>query len=400
MRNRLISRYKLLVAPSKSLNISNSKHLVFTTFPLIKAKQQKYLKVSTVYQANMSSTSGQHLAAISPAKGVPLEVTHRPTPTPGPNELLIEVKAIALNPIDHYQRDFGMPPITHYPAVLGSDIGGIVVSAGSSVSPDAPKPGTRVTALAPCFAMQGLPDYGAFQKFALVPAVNAAPIPDSLSFKEASVLPLAALTTWSGWSTVGLPRDTAFTAADKKGLLVWGGASSVGSVVIQGAKLLGFTVYTTASEKHHEYLKSLGASRTFDYKSEDVVDSIVKAGKEDGLTFEYGYHAAGPQIKESMEVLAALKGDAVVGKLASAVFAREGFPKVDGVEVKFVVAPKERDEHVKFVFWVWLKEKLEKREVVPSPKIKIYEGGLEGLNKGLDDLSAGKASGQKFVVEV
>jgi NADPH:quinone reductase-like Zn-dependent oxidoreductase len=348
----------------------------------------------------MSSTSGQHLAAISPAKGVPLEITHRPTPTPGPNELLIEVKAIALNPIDHYQRDFGMPPITHYPAVLGSDIGGIVVSAGSSVTPDAPKPGTRVTALAPCFITQGLPDYGAFQKFVLVPAVNAAPIPDSLSFKEASVLPLAALTTWSGWYTIGLPRNTAFTAVDKKGLLVWGGASSVGSAAIQSAKLLGFTVYTTASEKHHEYLKSLGASRAFDYNSQDVVASIVKAATEDGLTFEYGYHAAGPQVKESMEVLAGLKGDAAVGRLASAVFAREGFPKLDGVEVKFVAAPKDRDEHVKFVFWVWLKEKLEKGEFVPSPKIKIYEGGLEGLNKGLDDLSAGKASGQKFVVEV
>jgi NADPH:quinone reductase-like Zn-dependent oxidoreductase len=348
----------------------------------------------------MSSTSGQHLAAVSTAPGVPLEVTHRPTPTPGPNELLIEVHAIALNPIDHYQRDLGMPLIKHYPSVLGSDIGGIVVSAGSSVSPDAPKPGTRVAAFAPCFFMQGLPDYGAFQKMALVPAVNAAPIPDSLSFKEASLLPMAVGTTWSGWYSIGLAHDTTFTAADKRGLLVWGGASSVGSAVTQSAKLMGFTVYTTASEKHHAYLKSLGASRTFDYKSGDVVASIVKAGKEDGLKFEYGYHAAGLQIKESMEVLAALKGDAAVGKLAAAVFAREGYPKVDGVEVKFVAAPAARDEHFKFVFWVWLKEKLEKGEFVPSPGIKIYEGGLEGLNKGLDDLSAGKASGLKFVVEI
>lgn len=84
-----------------------------------------------------------HLAAVLPQKGGPLEVTSRPTPTPGPHDLLIAVKSIALNPIDYYQRDFGFPPLAAYPAVVGSDIAGTVVSAGSDVLPDAPKAGTR-----------------------------------------------------------------------------------------------------------------------------------------------------------------------------------------------------------------------------------------------------------------
>lgn len=163
--------------------------------------------------AGASPPSGQHLAAILPSKGSALEVTYRPTPTPGPNELLIEVKAIALNPIDWHQRDNGFA-IASYPAVPGSDIAGTVLSAGPSVPADAPQPGTRVAAFAPCFFVQGAPDYGAFQTRVLVPAANAVPLPQGMGFPEASLLPLAVLTAWSGWYTVGLPRDTAYAPAD------------------------------------------------------------------------------------------------------------------------------------------------------------------------------------------
>lgn len=57
---------------------------------------------------------------------------------------------------------------------------------------------------------------------------------------------------------------------------------------MQVVKLMGFHVFATASEKHHEYPKGLGASRVFDYKSEGVVDSIVMAAKEDGVTVQTG----------------------------------------------------------------------------------------------------------------
>jgi NADPH:quinone reductase-like Zn-dependent oxidoreductase len=223
----------------------------------------------------MSSTipPGHHLAAIIPSKGPPLAVTHRPTPTPSPTELLIAVKAIALNPIDWYQRDHAFPPLASYPAVLGSDISGTVISAGSSVPADAPQPGTRVAAYAPCFFMQGAPDYGALQTRVLVPAVNAVEIPRGLGFAEASVLPMAVATAWAGWYSIGLARETKLGAEDRKGVLVWGGANSVGSAAVQVAKCIGFRVYVTASEKHHEYLKGLGASRVFDYKSEDCEGS-------------------------------------------------------------------------------------------------------------------------------
>ena len=348
-----------------------------------------------------SSTSSQHLAAIlrSKAAGV-LEISNRPTPTPGPDELLIEVKAIALNPVDYYQRDAGFPPIENFPTVLGSDIAGTVVSAGSSVASDAPKLGTRVAAFASAYFKRGFADYGAFQTRVIVSAAHVVPLPPKVSFKEATLLPMAVATAWNGWYTAGIPRDTAYTAKDKKGMLVWGAASSVGSGAVQLGKLTGYHVYATASEKHHEYVKGLGASQVFDYKQKDVVENIVKAAKADGVSLQTGYNAAG-ELKPCMDILKEFKGTGTA-KLASAVQLPEDPPKVDGVEAKFILPPAgeaARKEFFHFVFAVWLKEKLETGEYVPSPKVQVIDGGLESINKALDVLKGG-VSGVKIVLEI
>jgi NADPH:quinone reductase-like Zn-dependent oxidoreductase len=297
-----------------------------------------------------------------------------------------------------------MPPLAGFPSVLGSDIGGVVVAAGSSISSDAPKPGTRVAAFAPTFFVQGAPDYGAFQKFAMVPAVNVAQIPDSMSFNEASLLPMAVVTAWSGFYSIGLPRNTHYSPADKQGLIVWGGASSVGSAVIQVAKTLGFSIYVTASEKHAAYLATLGATHVFDYKDPDVVSNIVAAAKADGVQINLGYDAVG-QLPLSASVLVQAK-TVDTAKLASAVFparvAGWGDTEVPGVHVTFVEVPtdaEERTEHLQFIIQGWLQDKLTTREFVPSPKIKVVPGGLEALNEALDILKAG-VSGEKVVVEI
>ncbi len=347
-----------------------------------------------------SIPSGHHLAAILPSKGARLEVSPRPTPTPGPDELLIEVKCVALNPVDYYQRDHGIF-IADYPAVLGSDVAGTIIARGASVTAEDLTPGTRVAVFASTFYEQGAPDYGALQARVVAPAANAVPLPRGMGFAEASVLPMAVETAWAGWYSIGLARDTKYSAADRKGLLVWGGASSVGSAAVQLARSMGFVVYVTASEKHHAYMKELGASRVFDYKSADVVRQIVRAAKEDGVTIQTGYDAVMGALEQCMEVLKDSKGEGMA-KLASAPRLPDDFPKVDGVEVKFVMAPvdvKERTEHFHFVFNVWLKEKLANGEFVPSPKVQLVEGGLEAANEALDELKKG-VSGVKLVLEV
>ena len=343
-------------------------------------------------------SSKNHTAALLPAQGSALEVTQRPTPTPGPRELLIEVKSIALNPVDWKQRDFGFA-LTTYPAVLGSDVAGSVLSVGSDV-PSEFKEGTRIAAFAPTFFKGGAADYGAFQTRVLVPSDNAVPLPKGMSFNEGSLLPMAVVTPWCGWYSIGLPYATAFKPADKKGMLIWGGASCIGGAAVQIAKLMGFTVYATASEKNHPYVKSLGASHVFDYRSEDVVTQIVKAAKADGITVSMAFDAAG-QLKDIMDVLAQTKGQGTA-KVASAIPLMGEQPKVEGVEAKFVLPPEGeegRTNHFHFVFNVWLNEKLEKEEFVPNPKIQVIGNGLESIQVGLDTLKKG-VSGTKLVVEM
>lgn len=72
------------------------------------------------------------------------------------------------------------------------------------------------------------------------------------------------------------------------------------------------------------------------------------------------------------------------------------------MEVKYIAPPedeKEKKEHFHFVFRVWLKEKLEKGEFVPSPRVQVVQGGLESAQKGLDELKKG-VSGVKLVLEL
>ncbi|KAI6081026.1 GroES-like protein [Hypoxylon rubiginosum] len=339
-----------------------------------------------------------HLAAVATGKDQPFEIQDRQTRMPGPGELLIGVKSIALNSIDYKCRDTGFA-VASFPAVMGSDVGGVVLKAGTNV-PSTFKPGTRVSAFAPAFFQRCAPDYGAFQQKVIIPARNVTPIPDTISFNEAATMPMAVVTTWSGWWTIGLPRNTAFSPSDKQGMLVWGGSSSVGSMVVQSAKLLGFTVYATASAKNHEYVKSLGADRVFDHKDPSVEQSMIDAAKGDGLTFQYGYDAVGA-LQSCQNILKELKGSGPA-HLASATPLMPGSPTTDGIDTKFVVASLEEEEQAEqFSFWmnVWLKEKLEKNEIVPSPKIQVVEGGLHGINKGLAILKAG-VSCTKLVIEI
>lgn len=183
--------------------------------------------------------------------------------------------------------------------------------------------------------------------------------------------------------------------------MIWGGASSVGSDVVQVAKSLGFITYVTASSAHHEYLKTLGADKLFDYKSVDVVAQIIKAAKDDGVKIKTGYDAVGKQLKDVLEVLTRAKGEGIA-KLASAPTLSDKSPQADEVENVFVASLTDQaklEEFAHFVFRLWLKEKLAKGEFVPRPKIQVVGKGLESLQTGLDEWQKG-VSGVKIVVEI
>ncbi|KAI8802930.1 zinc-binding oxidoreductase-like protein CipB [Cladochytrium replicatum] len=353
------------------------------------------------------SSDSQHSAAILTARASKLKITSRPTPTPAPGEILIHVKAIALNPVDNVSQSLGAA-IKSYPAIIGSDVAGIVAAVGKDVPNSAGiTPGARVAAFAPAFSKRGDPDYGGFQERVLVPHENAVQLPEHVSFAEASLLPMSVFTAWGGLHGVGVPKTLHFTPEDKKGFLLWGASGSVGSATLQVAKSLGYLVYATASSKHHGYLKQLGAHRVFDYNDRNVVSTIVDAVKSDGATIDVGYLATG-KLTPCASVIEKVRGDtSSPAKLSCAPFTLDIawwflFPKYRGIQVKFVSLPsdeKERRELATFVFGTWLKQRLESGEFVPSPKVKIVPGGLQGLQNGMDELKQ-KVSGIKLVVEL
>jgi NADPH:quinone reductase-like Zn-dependent oxidoreductase len=341
-----------------------------------------------------------HYAAILSQKGGPLSVEQRPTPEPGPNEILIEVKAVALNPCDYYQRDFGFPPVPVYPAVLGSDTAGVVAKIGSDVT-TAPPLGTRVIAFASSFYQKGSPNHGAFQQLALAQAEAVTPLPDDISFEEGAVFPMGVLTALTAWTTIGIPLDTKCTPEDRQAVLIWGGASSVGSFAIQSAKSLGFTVYATASLKHHEYLKKLGAHAVFDYKASNVVEQIVRAVKEDSVKIHTAHCVVDGGLQPTLDVLRETKGDEAAKVVHSPVLPPD-HPTLDHTQITFNFPPMDpaaRNKHMHQCFHGWLAGSLKAGSVVPSPVIQVESGGLEGLNAALDKLRAG-VSGTKIVVSL
>jgi NADPH:quinone reductase-like Zn-dependent oxidoreductase len=201
---------------------------------------------------------------------------------------------------------------------------------------------------------------------------------------------------------VAVPSDLRALRADRgdAALLVWGGASQVGSMAVQMGAALGFTVYATASPGQHAYVKSLGAAEVFDYKSASVVDDIVAAVKKAGKKITQGIDAitTAKTVKPSSDVLAAFGG----GKLVITLGYPEGLEQVKSVEATTVWSGLKWASRGDVAVWFYhefLPTVLETGAVVPSPKVQIVEGGMKSLQEAVNIVKSGTNS-KKVVVKV
>lgn len=384
-----------------------------------------------------------HLAAFALARGQPFQIQTRVTPKPGPGELLIAVKSIALNPADVVMRDSGLFIPTH-PTVIGFDISGLVLEVGEDTPAGCAddssglsfQPGiTRIAAYAAFFWKSCDPDYGAFQERCLVPWQHAVPIEDhNISWNHAATLPVSVEVPLSAWDALGIPRvvgpavsasaSSTSTSNDnssraqrnsiksEEALLMWGASSSVGSMGVQSARLLRedqnssfAAVYATAGLANKDYVSSLGADRVFDYKDPQVVSKIITAAREDGLVIRHCFLAMG-QLAPCQAVLKSFLNDAESktkkAKIASAPAVHPDADMVQGVETIFVQPSAEEGERLEqFRYWMgaWLRENLTKGIIRPSPEPRVVGKGLKSINTGLDMLTQG-VSCTKLVVEI
>lgn len=349
-----------------------------------------------------------NLAAVLPSAATNLTIQQRPIPNPSPDEILIRNHAIGLNPIDWKRQLIGLY-IASYPTVLGSDVCGVVVKTGSSVPISDFKPGDRVIGSANSFS--GDPDHAAFQTYTLVKAASAARLPGALSFNQGATVPTAfATATVALFDILNLPLPSSSSAsppsAVKTGILVWGGATQAGSALIQLLRLTmpNLTVFATASLGHHDRLRGLGADYVADYRSATVVDDILTATDKTGVRIEYAVDTVStPETLSSVvKVLGRFEGGKrMLGHLLP-------WPEDDkvvvpeGVEYTMVRGNDmwtRRRDLSEWLFRERLTGWLEREEIVPG-KYRVVEGGLEGLQAGLDELKRGAVNGERLVVEV
>ena len=189
--------------------------------------------------------------------GKPDQVTFAdtPRPTPKPDEILVQVHAAGLNPIDNMIPKGTFKPVLRFqlPATLGSDLAGVVVEVGNRVTRF--KPGDAV--FASIFDL----GTGALTEFAVVPESAAALQPANLDFVQAASIPMVGLTSWQAL------KDRARLKPGQK-LFVPAGSGGIGTFAIQLAKYLGAKVGTTTSTGNVDLVRSLGADEVIDYKKQ------------------------------------------------------------------------------------------------------------------------------------
>ncbi len=182
-----------------------------------------------------------------------------PKPAPGPNDLLVRVKAASVNPVDYKVRQ-KRDPAAREPRILGWDAAGVVEAAGAQVQLF--RPGDEV------FYAGDITRPGSNAEYQLVDARIVARKPPGLSFEEAAALPLTAITAWEGlFDRLNVPLEND-QASVRRSILIIGGAGGVGSIAIQIARrVAGLLVIATASRPESaDWCRSLGADLVIDHR--------------------------------------------------------------------------------------------------------------------------------------
>jgi NADPH:quinone reductase-like Zn-dependent oxidoreductase len=207
-----------------------------------------------------------------------------PRPTLQPDELLVEVHAAGVNPIDNMIPTGIFKPVVkmRLPATLGSDVAGVVVEVGSRVTRF--KPGDAV------FASVFDLDRGSLAEFVAVPERLAAPKPANLDFVQAASIPMVGLTSWQALT------EHAHVQPGQK-VFVPAGAGGIGTFAIQLAKHLGARVGTTTSTANVPLVTGLGADEVVDY-TQQAFETVLR-----------GYDVAlgtlrGDTLEKSLDILA------------------------------------------------------------------------------------------------
>jgi NADPH:quinone reductase-like Zn-dependent oxidoreductase len=222
-------------------------------------------------------------------KSPEIGLTDVPRPTLKADELLVEVYAAGVNPVDNVVPTGAFKPVLRFqlPATLGSDLAGVVTEVGSRVTRF--KPGDAV--FASIFDL----GTGSIAEFAVVPEGAAALKPTNLDFVQAASIPMVGLTSWQAL------KERANLRAGQK-VFIPAGSGGIGTFAIQLAKHLGAKVGTTTSTSNVELVSSLGANEVVDYKKQEFekvlrgYDAVLGTVRGDAIEKSVGILKPGSKI--------------------------------------------------------------------------------------------------------
>lgn len=194
-----------------------------------------------------------------------LKVQERPDPTVGPGEVRIAVKAAGINFADTMARVGLYPDAPKPPCVLGYEVAGEVESVGEEVSDH--KIGDRVVAGT---------RFGGHAEMISVPADQALPLPDGLSFEQGAAIPVNYATAYAALIVMGSLRE-----GDR--VLIHAAAGGVGISATQVARNAGAEIFGTASPSKHEAIRAQGVAHPIDYRSLDFESEVMRITGDEGV---------------------------------------------------------------------------------------------------------------------
>ncbi|KAF9886980.1 hypothetical protein FE257_010721 [Aspergillus nanangensis] len=334
--------------------------------------------------------------------------TNAPLPAPRPDELLVQTKAVALNPCDYKMHErFPSPG-----AIDGCDFSGVVLAIGSGVPPELSfQVGDRV-----CGAVHGSNpirhDVGSFAEYIASEAEFTLKIPDSMSFEQAAALGGTGLATlgMALFRTLELPGTPEEPVDKPQTVLVHGGSSSVGTMAMQLLRLVGHVPIATCSPQNWPLAREYGAAEVFDYHEPDCAKQI-KAYTRNSLRYILDPFTDA----KSIPLCTAAMGRAG-GRYACLEMYPDYLLEKKTLKVGFVMGPAllghrleldygyQRDadpEMRRFgVRWYrsiqWL---LDQDRLKPHP-LRVLAGRFEAILRGIDMLKRKSVSGEKLIVVI
>lgn len=320
-----------------------------------------------------------------------------PVPKYKSTEVLVKVVAVGENPVDPFVASMSKEPGN----IVGHDFAGIVEEIGADVRPGTRKIGERVTG-----SVHGTTykDKGAFAEYLVVDAEKVTPLPDSISFPDGATLTVGTNTAFQMLyqsQNLARPSDPVKTPTP---ILVWSGATTVGQFLIQIAKASGYTIITTASQKNHEYLKSIGADTVFDYKDPDVAKKI-REYTDDKLVHGFVCYASGEETNKLVSDSLSSSGAIVSSCVQHFRPTRENISStmsnaysLYGAEMTFPfpgpAVPEHSEAHKGYLK---ILADLLAQGKIKTPEVKIVPGGLSSISEAFELLQSQAVSAQKLV---